>query len=381
MMKGPTIKGYCPSAYEPMASGDGLLVRLKPRFGRFSRTQMFTICDLSIRFGSGIIDLTNRANLQIRGVTEATYPPLLAELAAADLIQPNARSERLNLMVSPFADAENPNWQCAAQIYAEAEALADLPAKFGFIIDTGQARYLHNASGDIRIETAADSTLILRCDGQQTGFATTPERLMTDIFALTDWFAAHRTQTHRRMRHLAAKLPTHWTGVAPTNRTGELPPGCITAENTTGQIVIAPYGQIPASALQRLVESAPSDEIHLLPNRGLMIQSGNFAITDGFITTPDDPRFFIEACPGLPACKSASIKTRQLADDIAGSGLLNAASSVHISGCSKGCASAKAQDICIVGRDGRYDIIKNGCAWHDPSVKSLSQAQLLLWLT
>ena len=63
------IKGWCPGALRPMPSGDGLVVRLRPRGGRLSSAQAAGIAELSRRHGNGLIDLTGRANLQIRGVS------------------------------------------------------------------------------------------------------------------------------------------------------------------------------------------------------------------------------------------------------------------------------------------------------------------------
>src|SRR5260221_9876702 len=74
------IKGWCPSAYRPMQSGDGLVVRIRPRGGRLSAVQASSIADLAQRHGNGLIDLTRRANLQIRGVRAPSHEALLDAL-------------------------------------------------------------------------------------------------------------------------------------------------------------------------------------------------------------------------------------------------------------------------------------------------------------
>ena len=38
-MSGWDIKGWCPGALRPMASGDGLVVRVRPPLGRFTPAQ------------------------------------------------------------------------------------------------------------------------------------------------------------------------------------------------------------------------------------------------------------------------------------------------------------------------------------------------------
>ena len=73
-------KGWCPGALRPMQSGDGLLLRVRPKAGSFSIAELEAIADAASRFGSGEIDLTNRGNLQLRGVSEETYPEALAAL-------------------------------------------------------------------------------------------------------------------------------------------------------------------------------------------------------------------------------------------------------------------------------------------------------------
>ena len=57
------IKGWCPGAHRPMMSGDGLVVRVRPRLARLSADQVQALCAAAMRHGAGLIDLTNRANL------------------------------------------------------------------------------------------------------------------------------------------------------------------------------------------------------------------------------------------------------------------------------------------------------------------------------
>ena len=85
MTRRPAPKGWCPSSLRPMESGDGYIVRIKPAFGRVTRAQLEKITHLADQFGNGIIELTNRANLQLRGVTMADHPALIDALVQAEL--------------------------------------------------------------------------------------------------------------------------------------------------------------------------------------------------------------------------------------------------------------------------------------------------------
>ncbi|MFN3576989.1 MAG: precorrin-3B synthase, partial [Tabrizicola sp.] len=97
------IKGWCPGALRPMPSGDGLVVRIRPPLGRLTPAQAQAIAQAAETHGNGIIDLSARANLQLRGVTEASHPRLIDDLRAQGLIDPDIGTETLrNLIVAPF---------------------------------------------------------------------------------------------------------------------------------------------------------------------------------------------------------------------------------------------------------------------------------------
>ena len=105
-MNAVAIKGWCPGALRPMRSGDGLVVRVRPRAGRLDATQANCIAELAERYGNGLIDLTSRANFQIRGVSDEGHAPLIEELARLRLLDPDPESEaRRNILVTPFSTA------------------------------------------------------------------------------------------------------------------------------------------------------------------------------------------------------------------------------------------------------------------------------------
>src|SRR3979490_3438130 len=87
-----------------MLSGDGLIVRTRPFCGASSREKGRGRADLARRLGNGHIDLTRRANLQLRGLVEERLPELHAALGKLGLIDPDAETEATrNLMVAPLA--------------------------------------------------------------------------------------------------------------------------------------------------------------------------------------------------------------------------------------------------------------------------------------
>ena len=88
----------------------------------------------------------------------------------------------------------------------------------------------------------------------------------------------------------------------------------------------------------------------------------------GFVTTPDDPRRAISACPGAPECASGHIPARRIAAELTSeySSLLDGSVHLHVSGCAKGCAHPAASDIVLVGTEAGMGLIVDGAARDEP---------------
>src|ERR1700682_3155390 len=139
------VKGWCPGALRPMQSGDGLIVRIRPFCDSFSLKQARGLAALARRLGNGHIDLTRRANLQLRGLVEERLPDLHAALGKLDLIDPDAETEATrNLMVAPLAGLDpvekldvRPIARAIAEGLAGDERLRALPGEVGLLVDGG----------------------------------------------------------------------------------------------------------------------------------------------------------------------------------------------------------------------------------------------------
>ncbi|SEG80505.1 precorrin-3B synthase [Bosea lathyri] len=97
-------RGWCPSTLRPMETGDGWLVRLHPPGARLDPTQMRRIAALARQHGNGLVEISARGNLQIRGVKPQAHPALVASLLAEQLVDEHDGQgpQRLTL-VSPLA--------------------------------------------------------------------------------------------------------------------------------------------------------------------------------------------------------------------------------------------------------------------------------------
>ncbi|HEY6876687.1 MAG TPA: hypothetical protein VI299_01660, partial [Polyangiales bacterium] len=103
---GPLRRGSCPGVYTPMASGDGLLLRVRCATRTLRGDDFRVLAELATRYGNGQLELTRRANIQLRGVHDV--PALQAALVAAGLADASPlREQRLApLLVDPLASID-----------------------------------------------------------------------------------------------------------------------------------------------------------------------------------------------------------------------------------------------------------------------------------
>jgi precorrin-3B synthase len=67
-------RGACPGLAAPMQTGDGLLVRLANGGATIGLDAAATLCAAARRYGNGIVEVTARGNIQIRGLTSVSAP-------------------------------------------------------------------------------------------------------------------------------------------------------------------------------------------------------------------------------------------------------------------------------------------------------------------
>ncbi|SNR43654.1 cobalamin biosynthesis protein CobG [Puniceibacterium sediminis] len=370
-MSAGRIKGWCPGAYRPMMAADGLVVRIRPRLARLDARAALGLCDIAGRFGHGYLDLTNRANLQIRGVAEGDHRAVLDGLGDLGLLDIDpAQEARRNILVSPFWQAGDVTHRLTLALLEEIPNLPDLPAKVGYAVDCGARPLLSGDSADIRIERGV-SDLILRADGAAVGLAVSEQTAIPALIEMAGWLAEHITPERRRMAAVVAAtpLPAQWCTAAPLP---PAPPPQIGGYDT-GVLVGAAFGQIDAAALADLIRAQGIAAIRVTPWRKLLLEGGQMPTGTVFVTAPDDPVMRVDACPGAPFCPSASVETRALARRLAPrvTGVL------HVSGCAKGCARNRSADVTLVGRDGGYDLVRNGVPGDAPEICGLTAHDLM----
>jgi precorrin-3B synthase len=377
-MNGFEIKGWCPSALRPMASGDGLVVRLRPRGGRLSSTEASRVAQLSSRYGNGLIDLTGRANLQIRGVAAESHEALIEALARLGMIDADAKTEsRRNILVAPFwSEGDDTPWLAAELERALATSSLGLPEKLGFAVDCGAGRVLSAASADIRIERRADGGLLVRADGAREGLAATKAEAVDVALALAQWFMASggaRDGRGRMAAHIAsgATFPDALAADAKPLSAAPLPhPGLYAA----GALVGFAFGRMRSETLGLLADLAPG--LRMTPWRMMLLEKASeMPRHQDLVTRADDSLLRVAACTGAPSCPEAHAPTRELAAALAPH--IGADECLHVSGCAKGCAHPGPSTITLVGTANGFDLVREGATLDPPALQGLDPARIL----
>jgi precorrin-3B synthase len=405
----PAIKGWCPGAFAPMASNDGYLIRAKIVGSRASAAQLAAVAAVSRLCGNGLVDLSQRAQLQLRGMSKATLPESLERLDACGLLPRDAQAERVtNVVVSPLAGLD-PGAQFDANAFAAElaaalqgdSALSALPPKFLFAIHDRGGLPLLDVGADIHAEAAGEDRVAIQVAGAGDR-AVLVERgaavgsLLRIARAFLVLRAAHPFEL-RRMRRLVAAIgadalfreagieATAFEGQASEARPAFLGARLLGPCAFAG--VAAPFGRWRTADLAALATLAEKDglgEIRLTPWRALLIPAQTLEAAErisraarelGLIVSHADPLLAVVACPGAPECPQAKGETRAhlarfapLAQKLAGPDGVG----LHVSGCAKGCARPAAAPMTLIAREGLFDLVDNGPASGAPREEALT---------
>lgn len=373
------VRGWCPDLFAPMASGDGLLLRIKPRFGRLAAADAVVLSKAAMRHGNGAIETTNRGNLQFRGFSAHSARAFADIAVAAGLASHDPALERRRaILVSPLA-GDDPACAPATRAIATAleagladPAFATLPAKFGFLVDGGGLLTL----------TATRADIALRCAGgvwrvEADGCALACSEAQAASLALR---LARAVDAGTRDQGAALFARAGLAGV-PTTRILAVPPVPVGPIAPLGLFGVGTQpGQCDATTLRMLAELSlrlGDATLRITPWRAILIgglAANRLQAVAQLLSTrlidPADPRLRTAACIGAPGCGSAT--TPAPADAASLSAALPPGTFLHVSGCDKGCAHPAASDITLVGRDGRYDLVRHGSAGDEPVLRGLA---------
>ncbi|GHH44439.1 hypothetical protein [Lentzea cavernae] len=271
----------CPGAVELHAAADGGLARIRVPGGTLSAAQWDVVRVAAAELGNGSVELTSRANLQIRGLADGVE--LGARLAAAGLL-PSASHERIrNIIAAPLEDEQGLVDEIDAALCAD-PALAALPGRF--LLTVGHA--VSGLSGDFGLVRARAETWVLLLAGTDTGVRVTDP--VDAVVTAARLFQQLRGPAWRlsEVDDGVRKITAHFgTSDAPRIAPAVTP--------------VAPSPLTPGVPLGRLdADQLPGVALRLTPWRSLVVPAGTD--TSGLITDPDSPWHGVSACTGRPGC-------------------------------------------------------------------------------
>ena len=92
----------CPGVLRPHLAADGAMVRIRIPGGQTTGTALARLGELAQSYGSGLLQLTSRGSVQIRGLPEV-LPDLLADGIAAAGFLPSPSHDRVrNIVATPL---------------------------------------------------------------------------------------------------------------------------------------------------------------------------------------------------------------------------------------------------------------------------------------
>ncbi|MBW4693372.1 MAG: precorrin-3B synthase [Lyngbya sp. HA4199-MV5] len=399
----------CPSLFAPSIAQDGLLYRLRIPGGLLNVAQCEAIADLADQAGCGAVEVTNRANVQIRGLQTSMATDVLERLQELGLASPIAGVDALrNIMASPTAGIDRQQFIDTRPLVAAwnhylttRPDFAVLSPKFSVCFDGSEAVSVRDRPNDISLvaEAIADAIYFRvhlslgdrgasPCD---VGVLIRPAESLPLLIAMTEVYGDYTRQKpgnddqrkprlrdllqdwnlERYLKTVADRLPVsltrtasidHHSGSGFYNHLG------IHAQRQNGLSYLGctlSLGRLETKQLRGLARLAlqfGSGTLRLTPWQTVLVPDVPTTKIDaieheieqlGLSVSATHPHSAIVACSGTTGCKSSATNTQAdalaLANYLAEHITLDRPINIHFTGCEKSCAQHHASDIALLG--------------------------------
>ncbi|ROM80819.1 precorrin-3B synthase [Pseudomonas brassicacearum] len=388
----------CPGLLRVVQALDGGICRIKLDGGAIQADQAAAVAAAAERFAGGVIEATNRANLQIRGIG-AEHAALIECLLAAGLgPRKPAGDDVRNLMLSPTAGIDRQALFDTRALAAEIlvtlqthERFPELSAKFAVQLDGGEALAMLDHHHDLWLSAwvrGDEPWLAFGLAGSPRDEPAGAVPLAEGhglVVAVLELFLDLARPDQIRMRHLLAECP-HAEFIQRLARRISLHPcsGWRRGASSDGLHIgihaqhdercyvgaAAPLGRLDAGMLRgaaQLARERGDGTLRFTPWQSLLLPNVRRQDADevlarlaglGLLNAVDQPLAQLIACTGSSGCGKALADTKDDARQLAGwlqhhgRGL-----KVHLSGCPRSCAAAHTAPVTLLAvAPGRYDL-------------------------
>jgi precorrin-3B synthase len=350
----------CPSLHQPILSGDGYLVRIRPKFGQLNSHQLNALAEASSRFGNGVIEITTRANISLRGIDLSKVNDLSDFLKKEKIINENDSPDNVaNIIYSPFTDSNEKGFSTiSTMIEDQLPSLPSLHKKFGLAVDIGKIACLQHVNADLRIEKTFENSFILRIDGLDLGQEVEEKNIIPSIKKLIYDLSVSipkdlKEKSLSKIIHRIDFYKFHFPTKKPRPQNFMLKLG----PYLSGYLISSSAGRFTGGNLLEL--SKHLQGINFTPWKALFIEKTSRKPKLNFLLKNTDLLFKISHCVGSPYCKQAQVDTLGIANKLNKKIKLRLKNdllkvpNIHISGCSKNCG--KPKDISITIRKSNKD--------------------------
>ncbi|WP_457587134.1 precorrin-3B synthase [Ensifer canadensis] len=385
-------RGACPSLAAPMPTGDGLLVRLRPLDGSLTLSQFSDVAKAARQFGNGILEITARGNVQVRGLTASTVPGLAEAIGEAAIVVPDG----VAIETPPLAGIDpeeitDPRGLAAAlrKEIAARRAVLRLAPKLSIIVDGGGRFHLGDTLADLRLQAFRRGDEICwslslagtASTAKPVGVVKSEAVIPVVIRILEALTAIGPTARGRDLDVCAVQAFCSSSAESVGIALSLMPTPSVVGIHDLGSAGIVlglglAFAQIDAISLMAFLRQAAelgAREIRLAPGHGFFVLglegeaaaiTQRLALAQGLRIASDDPRNHIATCAGSTGCASAWMDTKAMArlwvETVPD--LFDGSLTVHLSGCLKGCARPKASGLTLVGAPSGYALVVNGAA-------------------
>ncbi len=378
----------CPGLLRIVQALDGGICRIKLAGGSISAAQAHVVAEAAQAYAGGVIEATNRANLQIRGIgTEENA--LTALLLAAGLGPSNAAGDDVrNLMLSPSAGIDEQmlfdTRPLAHQILASLQNVPrfhELSAKFAVQLDGGEALAMLEHHHDLWLSAFVrqGETLLAfglaGCPGLDAPLgAVRLEQGHALVTAVLEAFLEVATPDQTRMRHLPVDKVMSRLSLPLLSAEGFKRPASGASlhfgtypQPQKNQFYVAagaPLGRLDSAMLKGAAQLAGdygNGTLRFTPWQGVLLPHVEkpSVVTErlaqlGFLCCADQPLARMTACTGSSGCAKALADTKADAAQLAA---LHTGHDVHLSGCPRSCAAAHIAPVTLLAvSPGHYDL-------------------------
>ncbi|MGL4305752.1 MAG: precorrin-3B synthase [Mycobacteriaceae bacterium] len=369
---GRTNPDRCPGVLELHPAADGGLARIRVPGGLLNAEQVAIIALAARELGNGTIELTSRANIQLRGIA---HPEKLAKRLMQGELFPSATHERVrNIISSPLSGRVGGSADISKLVkdldtrMQSVTALADLSGRFLISIDDGSGD-VSGLGADIGLHLLSEHSAALLLAGKDSGVRIPVNRAVQVLIDAANVFVQIK-QGYWRLSEvpdgsskILSTLSLMSTAKPLTfNLKDQAPIGWI--EQINGKIALGAgvrFGQLDARTLEFL--AAAQSPLILTPWKSLLLVDLSESAADavlrvlaprGLIFDAHSPWLQISTCTGSPGCAKSLTDVRSDAQQAVLAQQLPAALKQHWVGCERACGRPAADVELVVATDQGY---------------------------